>query len=166
MGALDFELPAELRTRLDQVSALPPLFPYNFLSAIQPRQRGIQGTDQILAAVARGVRVALRVLVIEAVLGGQNDAIAHTRFRHKFAQPGLGGALRVDVRRLGDIPPGCQVGVEHRACGLPIAAPTVLGAKGHGTQGQARDAQTGTAKQVVCGGLHRVSQVLAEIETH
>ena len=40
LGALDFELPSELRTRLDQVSALPPLFPYNFLSAIQPRMHG------------------------------------------------------------------------------------------------------------------------------
>lgn len=40
LGALDFELPSELRARLDQVSALPPPFPYNFLSAIQPRMHG------------------------------------------------------------------------------------------------------------------------------
>lgn len=40
LSALDFELPVELRTKLDQVSALPPLFPYNFLGAIQPRMHG------------------------------------------------------------------------------------------------------------------------------
>ncbi len=35
--ALDFELPRELRDRLDHVGALPSLFPYNFLGAVQPR---------------------------------------------------------------------------------------------------------------------------------
>lgn len=38
--ALDFELPRELRDRLDQVGALPSLFPYNFLGAVQPRLHG------------------------------------------------------------------------------------------------------------------------------
>lgn len=38
--ALDFELPLELRDRLDQVGALPALFPYNFLGAVQPRLHG------------------------------------------------------------------------------------------------------------------------------
>ena len=36
LSALNFELPAELSAQLDQVSALPALFPYNFLGAIQP----------------------------------------------------------------------------------------------------------------------------------
>lgn len=40
LGALDFELPGELRDRLDQVGALPPLFPYGFMSAMQPRLHG------------------------------------------------------------------------------------------------------------------------------
>jgi aryl-alcohol dehydrogenase-like predicted oxidoreductase len=40
LGALDFELPTQLRDQLDQVSALPPLFPYGFMSALQPRLHG------------------------------------------------------------------------------------------------------------------------------
>lgn len=40
LRALDFELPPELRDRLDQVGALPALFPYNFLGAVQPRLHG------------------------------------------------------------------------------------------------------------------------------
>ncbi|MDB5671474.1 MAG: hypothetical protein JWO25_2433, partial [Alphaproteobacteria bacterium] len=36
LGALDFTLPAELLERLDQVSALPKIFPYRFLERMQP----------------------------------------------------------------------------------------------------------------------------------
>lgn len=38
--ALEFELPQDFRARLDQAGALPPLFPYNFLNAVQPRMHG------------------------------------------------------------------------------------------------------------------------------
>ncbi len=40
LGALDAALPAELEKRLDAVGGLPPMFPYNFLGAMQPRMHG------------------------------------------------------------------------------------------------------------------------------
>jgi aryl-alcohol dehydrogenase-like predicted oxidoreductase len=40
LGALDFTIPDEALAALDQVSALPPIFPYRFLAGAQPRVAG------------------------------------------------------------------------------------------------------------------------------
>lgn len=45
LSALEFELPPELVTRLDEVSALPPLFPYAFMAGIQSRLYGPAHVD-------------------------------------------------------------------------------------------------------------------------
>ncbi len=45
LPALDFELPAELETRLDRASALPAAFPYAFIDVMAARMHGSAAVD-------------------------------------------------------------------------------------------------------------------------
>lgn len=118
-------------------------------------QRALHRAQQVLAAVAAAVGIA--VPEVERVLAGEHHLVTGLRVADELAEPGLAGAVRVDIGRVDEVAAARDVRVEDAAGRLLVRPPAPFGAEGHRAERQAAHAQAGAAEGVVrgAGGGHR-----------
>ena len=128
---------------------------------LQPLERGVDGTHDVLAPVAAGIRIAGRTIVRE--LRGDDDMVAKPGLGDEAADKALAHAAGIGIRRVDEVAAGLDVAVEDGAGGRLVAAPGAADAadagiaEGHGAERKAAHAQSGTAEEEIVVERHRRS---------